>query len=78
MFDPWGLYYKTFYSRNFTNFCNNPSTFQALHSRVSSWPYPKTRLERLAMDKQSSSLQKSVNYGPKKFYSTGLRLVPLR
>ncbi len=30
----------------------------------------KTRLERLARDKHSSLLQKSVNYGHKKFYST--------
>jgi hypothetical protein len=28
-------------------------------------------LERLARDKQSSLLQKSINYGPKKFYGTG-------
>ncbi len=31
----------------------------------------KTRLERLARDKHSSLLRKSVNYGSKKFYSTG-------
>ncbi len=30
-----------------------------------------TRLEKLAMDKHSSLLQKSVNYGGNKFYSTG-------
>jgi hypothetical protein len=30
-----------------------------------------TRLERLARDKHSSLLRKSVNYGRKKFYSTG-------
>jgi hypothetical protein len=29
------------------------------------------RLERLARDKHSSLLRKSVNYGRKKFYSTG-------
>jgi hypothetical protein len=29
------------------------------------------RLERLAINKHSSLLQKSVNYGGKKFYSTG-------
>ncbi len=31
----------------------------------------KTRLERLANHKHSSLLQKSVNYGRNKFYSTG-------
>ncbi len=30
-----------------------------------------TRLERLPMDKYSSSLQKSVNYDRKKFYRIG-------
>jgi hypothetical protein len=30
-------------------------------------------LERLAKDKHYSSLQKSINYGGKKFYSTGPR-----
>jgi hypothetical protein len=30
-----------------------------------------TRLERLAKDKHSSLLQKSINYGCKKFNSTG-------
>jgi hypothetical protein len=30
------------------------------------------RLERLARDKHSSLLRKYVNYGRKKFYSTGL------
>ncbi len=30
-----------------------------------------TRLERLASDKHSSLLQKSVNYGCNKFYDTG-------
>ncbi len=34
----------------------------------------KTRLERLARDKHSSSLCKSVNYGRKNFYSTGQKL----
>ncbi len=30
-------------------------------------------LEKLAREKRSSLLRKSVNYGYKKFYSTGLR-----
>ncbi len=33
-----------------------------------------TRLERLAKDKHSSVLRRSVNYGHNKFYSTGPRL----
>ncbi len=33
----------------------------------------QTRLERLARDKHSSLLQRSVNYGRKRFYSTGSR-----
>jgi hypothetical protein len=33
----------------------------------------KTRLERLDKDKHSCLLRKSVNYGHKKFYSTGPR-----
>ncbi len=33
----------------------------------------ETMLERLTRDKHSSLLQKSVNYGRKKFYSTGPR-----
>jgi hypothetical protein len=36
------------------------------------------RLEKLARDKHSSLLQKSVNYGCKKLYSTGPRLESLR
>ncbi len=35
----------------------------------------QARLEKLANDKHSSLLRKSVNYGSKTFYSTGLRLV---
>ncbi len=34
----------------------------------------KTRLERLARDKHSSLLQKSVNYGQKKFNNIGPRV----
>ncbi len=34
-----------------------------------------TRLERLAKDKHSSLIQKSVSYGRKIFYSTGPRFV---
>jgi hypothetical protein len=33
-----------------------------------------SRLERLARDKHSSLLRKSVHYGGKKFYSTGPRM----
>jgi hypothetical protein len=33
----------------------------------------ETRLERLARDKHSSLLRKSVNYGQKKFYNIGPR-----
>jgi hypothetical protein len=49
--------------------------FQVLHFRVDPWPSLKhyTRLENLARDKYSSGLQKSVNYGRNKFYSTGPR-----
>ncbi len=41
------------------------------HSRVGPWPPHKhfTRQERLAKDKHSGLLQKSVNYGHEKFYS---------
>jgi hypothetical protein len=33
-----------------------------------------TRLEKLARDKHSSLLRKSVNYGRNKFYSTGPKM----
>ncbi len=36
-----------------------------------------TRLERLARDKHSSLLRKSVNYDRNKFYDTGSRSRPL-
>jgi hypothetical protein len=48
-------------------------TFQVLRSRVGSWPHLQTLdwLERLARDKHSSILRKSVNYGCKKLYRIG-------
>jgi len=47
---------------------------QVLHSKVSSWPYPKhsTKLERQV--KHSSLVQTFVNYGRKKVYNIGTRL----
>ncbi len=48
---------------------------QVLHSRVGSNHTIKnlTRLERLARNKRCSLLQKSVNYGRKKFHNIGHR-----
>jgi hypothetical protein len=64
---PWGLYYKTYYGRNLWIFVISYS--------VCLWPGLArkywTGLERLARDKHSSLLLKSVNYGRNKFYSTG-------
>jgi hypothetical protein len=52
------------------------STFQVLHSGLVSGPICQhhTKLERLARDRHFTLLQKSVNYGRKKFCSTGPRL----
>ncbi len=38
-----------------------------IHSRVGSWPHTLTLDIRLARDKHSSLLRKSVNYGQKSF-----------
>jgi hypothetical protein len=37
----------------------------------------KTRLEKLARDKHSDSLQKFINYGQKKFYKIGPNVIKL-
>jgi len=47
------------------------SVCQVLHSRVGSWPYPQTRLERLARGKRSGLWWKVVTYGCKEFYNVG-------
>ncbi len=49
------------------------STFQVLHSRFGSYPQTWDWLERRDRGKHSSLLRKSVNYGRKRFYSTGHR-----
>jgi hypothetical protein len=48
-------------------------TFQLLYSRVGSGLTHKywTKLKRLAKDKRSSFLRKSINYSRDKFYDTG-------
>ncbi len=46
------------------------ATFCVLHSRLCSWPYPKTLdyLGGSVRDKYSSLLRPFINYGRKKFY----------
>ena len=53
--------------------CKDKPTLEESSNQVGSGLTLKhsTRLERLAKDKHSSLLRKSVNYGRKKFYSKG-------
>ncbi len=85
--EPRGLYYETFYGRNLRIFVISSIVFvlckpfqpsvmfvgkaRSLPQSASLTRKHSTRLERIAIDKHSSLLRKSVNYGRKKFYSTG-------
>ncbi len=73
------LYYKTYYNHNLQIFIISQSVFpwqaspaQSNGSSLTRKHY--TRLERLARDKHTSLLRKSVNQSRNKFYSTGPRL----
>ncbi len=76
----WGRYYKTFYGRNLRIFVINQSSCprQTFPVQSNVWGQAQvltrkhqTRLERLAREKHSILLRKFVNYGHRKFYSTG-------
>ncbi len=80
------LYYKTFYGRNLRIFIINLCVclWQAFTAKSNVWGWgQEPTLEwstwkvlhkgRLARDRHSSLLRKSVNYGRKKFYSTGAK-----
>jgi hypothetical protein len=73
------LYYKTFYGRNLRIFILSKSVFPGQPFQPSlmfagkAGAYPSEAPLKLAKDKHSILLRKSVNYGRKKFYSTGPR-----
>ncbi len=48
-----------------------PTLVKLINSRVGSWPYPQTMLERLTLYEHSCLLRKVVNYGRKKLYNIG-------